>query len=117
MESPVHYSVYLLDPRFIDHHLANWEVKKRMNWLKSKAGEKWSEFKPTLRDMLHRRGVFKDEDWRIGIDEDPLKPFDDLDVSIDYEEYVEWAMDLLQINGTSIALEKSFKAFRVVHDI
>ena len=67
--------------------------------------------------MLHRRDIFEDEVWKISVEDDPIKPFENLDIFFDYEEYAKWATDIIQINGTSVALEKSFKALRVVHNV
>ena len=117
MESPLHYAVYLVDPRFIDHKLSYREVQKGMDWLKERAGDDWTDFQHILKDMLHRRNIFEADAWKITVDEDPLKPFENLDICCDYEEYAQWATDIIQINGTSVALERSFKALRVVHNI
>ena len=115
MRSPLHYAVYLIDPRFRSHPLTFTEVRYGEDCLKRLAGDKWDEWNKYYIDYHGKRYPFNDESFNIGIGDDPRKCYEPLTRAIGYKEYAEFCVDKLNINGTSCKLERSFKPVRLVH--
>ena len=115
MENNGHYGIYLIDPRF-GNGLDYDDVKKGETWLEEKAGDDWNEFKDIYDSFGGREKPFDGDEWKLNIDDDPIKPFKRLQRTKDYSKYSDFCMKWLQVNGHCVKLETSFKVVRVVHN-
>ena len=115
MSSPLHYGVYLIDPRFRDHPLPFDELKIGEECLKDKAGDDWGLWEKFYLQYHEPAAPFNDASFNIGINDDPRKCYKPLTRAQGYKEYGLFCVDLLNINGTSVKLERSFKSVRFIH--
>ncbi len=85
MESPVHYRVYLIDPRFRKNKLKYSEVKKGEKWLKKQAGDKWNTFEGLYKDYFLEKEPFDDSEWLLQVSDYPTEPYEILTRCVEYE--------------------------------
>lgn len=116
MDSKLHKAVYLIDPRFRDEPLELSDVVEGESYLKEKAGDKWDDEYKSFYESYHlKRSPFDTTSFNLDLKDDPRDSYKLLTRARGYKEYALFCIDLLNVNGTSVKLERSFKTVRIVH--
>ena len=115
MESKLHKAVFLIDPRFIDEPLELNEVMEGEEYIKHKAGDNWAVWQKYY-DLYHQKQYpFDGDAFKLELHDDPRMCYGQLTRAKGLKEYALFCIDLLNVNGTSVKLERSFKSVRVIH--
>ena len=117
MDSDAHCGIYCIDPRFGDSSLDYDDIKRGEKWLAKKAGDKWKgNFSKIYDDYVDKKEPFDGEEWNLTPDDDPAQPYRRLRRANGLKEWAEFCIKYLDVNGSCVKLESSFKVVRVVHN-